>query len=360
MDMGKCRSFVFRAGAVMLLAALVFVLFRFLVPLLLPFLGAFAVAALARPPARFFHRRLRLPYKLAASVLVTLFYLLLCVLVLILATELFSFAGSMAGVFDKSIAPLLDTVFERLIALLDGRIAGAATFLENLRRNLLESLGARVAEISTNVLTSLAQATPQALLTVIFTVIASFFFALDHERLHRILQRRMKKERYETYLRGREKLKKTVGTFARSYALIFLITFVQLAVGLLVSGVRDPFLFAALIAVFDILPVVGSGMVLLPWALITLLTGNTARGIALLCVYLFVVVSRQFLEPKIVGKNTGMHPLLTLILMYTGLRLFGGVGLFGFPLLAALLLEMDRDGMLRPPKRDAAMQTSCQ
>ncbi len=361
MDMGKCRSFLIKAGAVTLAFALIYVLFGHLAPLLLPFLVAYTVAAVTRPAARFFHKRLRVPYKLGAAVLVALVYLLLCLLVLVLATELFSFAQSMVGLFDKRIAPLLDTVFDSLIAVLGDRLGGAAVFLADLKENLLDSLGARVADISTNVLTGLAQATPQAFVTVVFTVIASFFFALDHQFLLRSLSRRMSERRYKTYLRGREKLKKTVGTFVRSYALIFLITFAQLAAGLLLTGVKNPLLFALLIVVFDILPVVGSGMVLLPWALVTLVMGNTARGIGLLAVYLFVVVSRQFLEPRIIGKNTGLHPLLTLGLMYVGMRLFGGIGLFGLPLLTALLVEMERDGMIRIfPARRGAMQTSCE
>lgn len=360
MDTGKCRSFLCKAGAVTLALAFVYVLFAYLAPLLLPFLVAFAIAAVTRPVARLLARKLRVPYKLGASVLVVLVYLLLCLLVLVLSTELFSFARSMVGLFDKRIVPLLDSMFDRLIQVLGDRLGGAATFLTNLKKNLLDSLGTRVTELSTNVLTALAQATPQAFVTVVVTVIATFFFALDHDQLHGILSRRMSERRYQTYLRGRQKLKKTIGTFMRSYALIFLITFAQLAAGLLVTGVKDPLLFALLIAVFDILPVVGSGMVLLPWALVTLLTGNTARGVGLMLVYLFVVVSRQFLEPKIVGKSTGVHPLLTLGLMYVGLRLFGGVGLFGLPLLAALLAELDRDGMLRLFPRRRTMQTSCE
>ena len=128
--------------------------------------------------------------------------------------------------------------------------------------------------------------------------------------------------------------------------MIFLITFGELAAGLFLVGIDHCLLIALLIALFDILPVVGSGMIMLPWALITLIRGNTPTGIGLLAVYLVVVIARQFQEPAIVGEQVGLHPLVTLMAMFIGYRLFGGLGLWGVPITCAMLQSLEKDGII--------------
>ena len=127
----------------------------------------------------------------------------------------------------------------------------------------------------------------------------------------------------------------------RSYVLIMFITFVEQAVGLTILGVEYSLLIAMAIAVFDILPVVGSGTIMLPWAVISLVTGDTRRGVGLLVLYVIITVIRQIIEPRIVGEHVGLHPMLTLMCMFVGLRVFGGLGLLGLPILCAVLVGLE-------------------
>ena len=119
-----------------------------------------------------------------------------------------------------------------------------------------------------------------------------------------------------------------------------LITFSELFSALLVMGYRYAFLIALGTAVIDILPVLGTGTVLIPWAVITLLAGDTVRGVALLCVYAGMTVVRQVLEPRIVGKYIGLPPLAALACMYLGLRLFGVPGLVLFPVVGMVIWKL--------------------
>ena len=123
-------------------------------------------------------------------------------------------------------------------------------------------------------------------------------------------------------------------------------TFLEIAVGLLIIGVKNAFGIAILIALFDILPVVGSGIVLLPWAIFTLFAGNLPTGIGLLVLYIVVIVVRQIMEPKIVGDRVGLHPLVTLLSMVLGTYLFGGIGLLGLPITVALLHALNKQGAI--------------
>jgi sporulation integral membrane protein YtvI len=116
-----------------------------------------------------------------------------------------------------------------------------------------------------------------------------------------------------------------------SYALIMFITFLEIWLGLTVLGVTNASLVAAIIAVFDILPVVGASLIILPWAAVSLLTGNFGLAIGLIVLLAILAVVRNIIEPKIIGESLGIHPLLSLISMYIGLRLFGILGVLLAP-----------------------------
>ena len=110
------------------------------------------------------------------------------------------------------------------------------------------------------------------------------------------------------------------------------LVFVLLTLGLWVLGVDFPLLFGALIALVDALPVFGSGTVLLPWALVALLQADKVRGIGLLLLYAALTLTRAALEPRVVGRQMGLHPLLTLMAFYLGYRLMGVAGMILLPI----------------------------
>jgi predicted PurR-regulated permease PerM len=102
-------------------------------------------------------------------------------------------------------------------------------------------------------------------------------------------------------------------------------------------------LIALLIALFDLFPIVGAGLILFPWAIISFIQGNIIKGIGLAALYLVVIIARQILEPKVIGRQVGLPPLVTLICMFVGTSLFGALGLFGLPIAAAIIVSMNND-----------------
>ena len=133
----------------------------------------------------------------------------------------------------------------------------------------------------------------------------------------------------------------------RSYLLILVITFFEMLVGLFLLRAPYPFVMALLIATLDLLPVLGVGSVLIPWGVWSFVVGKTPFGIGLFVLFVFHTVLRQIIEPKIVGKNLGVHPLLTLLFLYVGYSVFGIIGLLLVPVFTVLaqvvVKEMWRD-----------------
>ena len=130
------------------------------------------------------------------------------------------------------------------------------------------------------------------------------------------------------------------------------LTFIELFIGLSIIGISNSGMWAAIISVLDILPVLGVGTVLIPWGISALITGKLLLGFGILLIYLVITVVRNIVEPRLVGTNLGLHPLATLMAMICGVRLFGAIGMFGLPLTLSFLVSHNKDNpiLLRPEK----------
>ena len=149
------------------------------------------------------------------------------------------------------------------------------------------------------------------------------------------------------FLQIKEYIAGTLWVCVRSYALIMSITFVELSIGLTLIRIDHAILVAFVIAIFDILPVLGTGGIMILWAILTAIQGNYPLALGLLVVYLVITVIRNIIEPKIVGSQLGLHPVVTLCSMFVGAQLFGVIGLFGFPIGLSLLRYLNDHGVVR-------------
>ena len=129
----------------------------------------------------------------------------------------------------------------------------------------------------------------------------------------------------------------TLIKYLRSYLLLLFITFIEMLIGLFLLRAPYPLVMAIVIALLDLLPVIGVGFVLIPWSVWSFVIGRTPFGVGLLVLFAFHTILRQVIEPKIVGKNLGMHPLLTLIFIYVGYSVFGFVGIILVPVFTVLI-----------------------
>ena len=357
----RMTQFLIKFAYAAVILGLIYLGFRYALPLFMPFLLGFLFSVLLWRPASFLSEKLRINRRLVSTILVTLFFILLATLALLVGSQLFSYAKTAVSRFNTVIVPAVESLTEaasKWTKRLDPSVVSA---LESIVESVLLSLRSKIADISTRVVTAIMSSVPSSFLNVIFMIIATYFISLDFGFLRWAMERRIPAETYEKIQAGTDYCKATVGRLLRSYALIMGITFAEQAVGLTILGVEYSILIAMVIAVFDILPVVGSGTIMLPWAVISLTTGDYKRGIGLLVLYVIITIIREIIEPRIVGDHVGLHPLLTLMCMFVGYRLFGGVGLLGLPFLCAVLVGLDRDGVITLlPKRELPMPEDAQ
>lgn len=193
---------------------------------------------------------------------------------------------------------------------------------------------------------SLAQGLPAVLVSLAVLLLACYYFSADdgclREGASALATRWIPAGWREAFAPLWNRVRRLGRQYLRACLYLGLITFLLAFIGLAVLGVPYAFLLAALIAVVDFLPLLGSGTVLAPWAIVCFLLGKTGMGIGLLVLWGVCALVRQLLEPKLIGGGLGLHPLVSLVAMYAGLRLFGVAGMILAPLgagVARSLLE---------------------
>ena len=127
-----------------------------------------------------------------------------------------------------------------------------------------------------------------------------------------------------------------------------IITFTELNIGLHLLKIPYATVIAGAIAIFDLLPILGTGGVLIPWTVIAAVIGEYGMALGIGILYIVITMVRNYLEPKLVGKQIGLHPLATLIALFVGSRLFGLAGLFGFPVALSVIVQLRREDTKKP------------
>lgn len=217
-------------------------------------------------------------------------------------------------------------------------IEDAEGFFERQLTEALARLSARITDLAVGVVSAL----PSVLLFLLVTLISCFYFAMDYGTVGRAARRFLPQRWREGD--WRERTGRAVRRYLRAYLLLFLLTAAELLIGFLLLSVDYAVLLALITAVLDALPVLGVGIVLIPYAILSFAMGNTATGIGLLILYGVITVVRQIAEPRLVGKSLGLHPILMLIAFYAGWRLFGVAGVLIGPLLAMVIKSLAARG----------------
>lgn len=350
---GKRRRFIINVAYWAIIAAIAYLILRYLLNLLLPFVLALLVSWILRPLIRLYQRKLPGRGKLASALTVAtvlLFYLLIGVgamlLLVDLVTGLAEYIARLPALYTQTIEPGLSNLYENARTLAARFDPNVADVVNQVLPQVISSVSSAVTSFSVSAvgkLTGLVTALPSTLIGTLITVIATIFTAVSYDSMKAFLQRNLPAKFTETAGYVITSFRNIIRQYGKSYLLVMLITFGELTVGLLIIGVKHPLPSAALIAIFDIFPILGAGMILLPWALISLIQKKALQAVGLAVLYVVIIVVRQFLEPKVVGKQVGLPPLVTLACMFVGSSLFGIWGLFGLPIGAAILVNLNND-----------------
>lgn len=353
----KKKNFIIGFLYLAIILALVFVFFRYLFWPVAPFLLSFFFAIILQRPLRWLDKKTKSKHHTLWSILLIVFSICLIIVPLIfILSELFSKIGEFGkylfdqlndiptflATLEKEILDLIKFLPDKLYNTLSENITGTfSRLIEDFNiTNLFKEIGVDTSTITSGVSSgisgvfSVVKNIPSVLIGIVIGIISWIFFTKDYNYIVRFIQKQLPDSKKNLLVEVKQVFSKTILKMFRAYGLIMLITFLELFLGftiLSLVGIMDNGYYALIavgIAIFDILPVAGSGGILIPWALVSLVTGNYQQAIGLIVIYVVISVIRQYIEPKIVGDSLGVHPLITLmgsIPRLQGLRLYRNV-----------------------------------
>ncbi|MCQ2479489.1 MAG: AI-2E family transporter [Clostridia bacterium] len=199
---------------------------------------------------------------------------------------------------------------------------------------------------------SVVKEIPSVLVASLVSVIACCFMAADYDMLVGFVKRQIHPRHSEALSKSKGILLTTLKQLLKAYGTIMIVTFSEMTLGLYILkliGIYNSeyiLLIAAITALVDIVPVLGTGTILIPWALYSLLNANIPFAIGLVVIYVVILVIRQVLEPKLVATKLGLPPVITIAAMYIGTQLFGFVGLFLLPITLIMVKKLNDEGII--------------
>ena len=351
-DYRELASKLFCFG-VLIFAGVLF--FRYFFSYSVPFLIAWVIAYAVFPLAQRMSKKTGISRKICSFLMVLALLMIILVLLIVLINRiLFEMQNLVAYLSDNSenIAKHFENAFNFFSSLgekipilnklqnseLSQSISENINILiNNVWQSLLEWLGSAIPRVAREVVIAL----PDILLVSLITVISCFYFAVDievvNEKTNKIIPKKI-----STYI-GKLKNRVLIGfkKYLKAYFVLFAITFAELLVGLLILRVDYALVLALLIAFVDFLPVFGTGAILVPWGIVALLMKNYFLGLGIIILFVIMTVVRQVIEPKIIGKSLGVHPIISLITVYIGYRLFGIFGMIILPIIVLIFFSND-------------------
>lgn len=387
---GKMQSAVEKRRAVLintayfgLILAGFYLFIKYAFWLFAPFIFAFIVASILQRPRNAIVKHTIFKKGITSAVLVLLSISVVLTVFVLLGLKIGSEAEGIINIamdYIKRLPEFIKEIEASLIeyakVLPDGLENEFVQAVSGFTNNLINSSGDAAAITSPsgfNILSILktplngvwntAKQIPSMLVSFLIFLIASCFMTSDYDRIVSFIKNQFSPEKRRKLEATKTIAFSSVGKLIKSYIFIMFITFVEMSIGLSVftalkiySG-KYIFIIALGTALVDIFPVLGTGTILIPWALISLLLGNYPFAIAVVILYVCITVIRQIIEPKIVANNLGIPPILSLMGMYIGLKLFGVIGLFLMPITITVLKVLNDKGVVRLWRRsDSALE----
>lgn len=351
---------IFRLVTNLIISLIVLLSCIFLLPKIIvfftPFVVGWIIACIANPFVGWLEKRLKIKRK-AGTVVVVVVVLaavvgLLYLIFSILIRQLLGFIADIPQMwetlvydfnnFGKEVNRIFGDVIPSFSSLLDLISESVGSFIgelpQKLNSNSFQSMGSMVGNIA------------NVIIAIIMSMLSAYFFISDREWISKFTQKYVPKSVYKKYDIFSGSIKLAVGGYFKAQFKIEIWMYILVLVGLSVFKVRYSILIALLIAFLDFFPFFGTGAILLPWAIISVISGEYVRAIGFVAIWGIGQLVRQLIQPKIMGDSIGMDPIPTLFLLYIGYKVAGVFGMLIAVPLGIIVVNMNDAGFFDTPK----------
>ncbi len=320
------------AAFILALFCLAFILPKILV-FFMPFVVGFVLSLIANPLVRFLEKKLKIKRKYGTFLTIVLVIALVVFVcygtVMLLAVGIRGFMEYLPTMYENAGIELA-AALEQLQALLRKIPALENLNVDEFGTVLQETLGSLVndyKEPTFSAISGFATSIPDILVSVIMGLLATYFFIADRDRIMSALKQNIPSSIQEKSRLVYDHMLRAVGGYFKAQFKIMLVIYIVIMIGLMIIGVNYAWLIGFGIAFLDMLPVFGTGTVLIPWAVVKIFSGNYATAIGMLILYAVSLVVHQLIQPKLVGESVGLDPFTTLFFMFIGYKIKGVIGM---------------------------------
>lgn len=373
-----------------LILGLTYLFFKYFFGMFFPFIFALFIAIAVQKPADFIVSKTKLKKGFTATAMVLLLYVAIGVVIFFLGAKLvdafknfFVFLTAKISDFPALVGEIKAWTLNTLSILpdkLEAKILpsvslwfdtvgdkSASEFASSVFDSASGEEGFSISAFTTPLvgIWSTAKRIPSVFVATIIAILSSCFMAADYDWISSFIKNQLSDKNKHRLSVSKRVVFTSLGKLIRSYVIIIMITGTEVFIGLNVLSLLDLykggniFVISIIVALLDILPVLGTGTVMIPWAIYSLITGRTALAIGLFIVYAIIYVVRQVIEPKIVGGTVGLPSFLTLMGMYIGSQLFGFIGIFLLPILMIIVKLLNDEGVIhlwKPASQEETVQ----
>ena len=313
---------------------------RYLLSLVFPFLLGAVIAVGAEPAVRLVTRKMSVKRGFATGVGVSLTLILLAAVLSLVGALAVKEVAGLAG----RIPQLTETAQQGIVLLQDWMIHIADRAPENIQPAVKQTVlnfftdgSAVMQQVAAKVpgaVSAVLGWVPDGLLGVGTALISAFLISMRLPRIREFARTHLPDKWRESYLPALGRMRSALGGWLKAQLKLAAVTYGIVGMGFLLLRIPYGLVWAALVAFVDAVPLLGTGTVLVPWSIISFLQGRSLEAVGLLCIYGAAAIARAVLEPKLVGRQLGLDPLVTLLALYVGYQLWGVMGMLTAPILA--------------------------
>ena len=359
----KRKAFIINFIYVAIFIGLYYAVINYALGYIFPFVFAAALSIFLQRPIKAITKKLHIKAHSAVSII-----LVLLIVVVVLGTAaglLFALGSELKEFFTymfsniSSLSELIESAEAFAMDLLVKLPKGVGDALSGYVVDFFNKIGTESMGIDMSMLSApingawnVVKGIPSLFLTILVTVVSCVFMTADYEAIKKMLLGFFGKENQENIINTKRTITKGISKLFKAYATLMLITFLEMAIGLsfmkLIGVYKGGYIaiIAFVTCIVDIIPVLGTGTVILPWAVYCFATGNVGFGIGLVVLYAVITVLRQIIEPKLVANQVGLPAIVTIAAMFIGARLFGAFGIIILPLTVIILKLMYDEGVI--------------
>lgn len=310
----------------------------------MPFIIAFIFSLMIEPAIKYLMKKTKLSRRMSSIIIFLIVFSIIIGAVtwgiVSLISESTNLLQTLNLYIDRAYTQIQDTIGKMNISKLSIS-SNVSSLVQNSSKEILFKISSWLTEFLTKLINGITSIPTIAIYAVI-TILSLYFICTDRIYILDFMEHHMPSKLIQKLAIHIKEISKNLGGYLKAEAILILVSFLISVIGLygfkcFGMNVRYPLLIALAIGFVDALPILGSGSVMVPWAIISALNGDIKLGIAVIVLWIIMSVVRQFLEPKIVSGKIGIHPIFTLIAMYTGYKVIGVMGMLVGPIVLIIL-----------------------